>query len=383
MHGALSRGALADAVGLSRTTLSEITGELLVRGAIVVVDTDAADRSGSGRPAQRLALDPKSGQFMGVDFGHRRVRVAVADAAHEVIAAGVAEYSDDTGWGVRLEVAYELIERLSVQTGVHYGALHAIAVGVPGPYRSSEPETAAVGQVAVLVERAFHARFGAAVIVDNNTRFAALAEAIHAPHGAAGDVLYVRLSDGVGGGLVVAGRLVTGASGLAGEFGHVRVVDHGAACRCGKDGCLETIASVSAILAACREQGVAVETLQDLAVEARRAHPRVEGVLREVSAALGRVLASAAMTLNPAEVVIGGEIVRAAPTILDHVRATLRFELFSADGGGPEVRAAVLGDEGGALGAIAALFHQSPLLAGYPEATPVVERPSVPSRSAL
>src|SRR5918992_2654432 len=101
-HGALSRGQIARAVGLSRTTLSEITGSLLQRGAIVVVDTDAARREGSGRPAERLALDPASGQYMGIDFGHRRVQIAVADASHDVIAAESAAYSDSSTWDERL-----------------------------------------------------------------------------------------------------------------------------------------------------------------------------------------------------------------------------------------------------------------------------------------
>jgi predicted ArsR family transcriptional regulator len=62
-HGALSRGQIAAKVGLSRTTLSEITGDLLSRGAVVVVDTDAGLRAGSGRPAELLTLDPSSGRL--------------------------------------------------------------------------------------------------------------------------------------------------------------------------------------------------------------------------------------------------------------------------------------------------------------------------------
>lgn len=74
------------------------------------------------------------------------------------------------------------------------------------------------------------------------------------------------------------------------------------------------------------------------------------------------------MTLNPREVVIGGEVVHLAPVIIEQAAATLRYEIYSIPTDGPQiVRPAQLRDTDGALGAIAAAFHQSPLLAGYPE----------------
>lgn len=370
-HGALSRGDLAKRVGLSRTTLSEITAKLLQRGAIIVADTDAADRTGSGRPADRLALDPASGQFLGVDFGHRRVQVAVADASHEVIASGVERYVDDTSWEARLTIAFELIERLSLETGVHYGALQAIGIGVPGPYTGKRAGIPAVSWKKQLapdgVDAAFAERFGAPVFVDNNTRLAALAEAI-TRRDAVDNLIYLRLSDGVGGGLVVSGRLVSGAQGFAGELGHVVADPAGASCRCGKRGCLETIASVPAILAACRLQGVPLESLDELAQAVSKGDPTVDAVLREAGTMIGRVLGAAAMALNPGEVVLGGEIVRIAPVLVEQATATLRYELYPIPSAQPIiVRAAQLHDTDGALGAIAAIFHQSPLLAGYPE----------------
>lgn len=89
------------------------------------------------------------------------------------------------------------------------------------------------------------------------------------------------------------------------------------------------------------------------------------------------------MTLNPREVVIGGEIVHVAPALVEQAAAALRYELYSIPSDQPQiVRAAQLRDSDGALGAIAAIFHQSPLLAGYPDpATPA--RPASPQRSAL
>ncbi|WP_022884652.1 ROK family transcriptional regulator [Glaciibacter superstes] len=370
-QGSLSRGELAKRVGLSRTTLSEITVSLLRRGAIIVADTDATLRAGSGRPAERLALDPDSGQFLGVDFGHRRVHVVVADASHEVIASGLERYVDDTPWTERVEIAFDLIERLSRETGVHYGALQAVGIGVPGPYRGGRTGTPAVSWKTQLapdgVDLAFATRFHAPVFVDNNTRLAALAEAITRPD-AVDNLLYLRLSDGVGGGLVVSGRLVSGARGFAGELGHVMADPLGRTCRCGKRGCLETIASVPAILASCRESGVEVQTLDDLAAAVEKGDPAVDVVLREVGSTIGRVLGAAAMTLDPREVVIGGEIVRIAPVLVEQAAATLRYELYPIPSDQPVVvRAAGLEDSDGALGAIAAIFHQSPLLAGYPE----------------
>jgi predicted NBD/HSP70 family sugar kinase len=370
-HGALSRSELAKRVGLSRTTLSEITASLLQRGAIIVADTDAAVRAGSGRPAERLALDPDSGQFLGVDFGHRRVHVAVADASHEVIASGLERYTDEAPWADRLTIAFDLIDRLSRETGVHYGALQAVGIGVPGPYTGARGGSNGIMWKKQLapdgVDRAFAERFGAPVFVDNNTRLAALAEAI-TERDTVDNLIYLRLSDGVGGGLVVSGRLVTGSRGFAGELGHVTADPAGAPCRCGKRGCLETIASVPAILRACREAGADVETLDDLAAAVAMGDPAVDVVLREIGSTVGRVLGAAAMTLNPREVVIGGEIVRIAPVLVEQAAATLRYELYSIPSDQPlVVRAAQLHDSDGALGAIAAIFHQSPLLAGYPE----------------
>ncbi len=355
---------------MSRTNLSAITSDLLASGAIAVADTDAAYRTGSGRPAELLTLDPKAGQFLGIDFGHRRVHLALADASHEVIATGRAEYPDGADWDERVAVALALIDDISRDSDVHYGALHAVGIGVPGfgtaPFgRAHEAEHLPVG---FSVAQVFQERFDAAVILDNNTRFAALAEAVHARDGGIEDLVYLRLSDGIGGGVIVGGRLVAGAAGMAAELGHVLAADGGSLCRCGRHGCLETVASVPAILARCAERGVEVGSLDDLSIRVKRRHPVVEDVLRTAGAAVGRVLSAAATILNPAQIIIGGEITRVAPLLVAAAADQVSFDFRSAGIEPPAVQPAELGDEAGSYGAIAALFHRSPLLAGYSEA---------------
>ncbi|BCJ46417.1 transcriptional regulator [Actinoplanes ianthinogenes] len=355
-HGTLSRAQIAARSGLSRTTLSEITGDLLGRGAIVKVTTDAHQRAGSGRPAELLALDPRSGQFLGVDLGHTRVRAVVTDAAHEIIASGVTPYPARTSLPARIRAALGLIDRLGREQGLGLSALQAVGVGVTGPY----PADTARADVSAV----FRERFGAPVLVDNNTRFAALAEAGTT---AARDVLYIRLAAGIGGGLVVGGRLVAGAGGAAGEFGHVLAEPGGAPCRCGKRGCLETVASVGPALAAA-----GVDDLDTL--RARRFEPPVAAAMDRVGTAVGQVLASAALILDPELIVIGGSLPRAVPAIVDRAAEVVAAGRIPAGhdvagigrtGDGPLVRAARLGDDDGARGAVAALYRQSPLLAGY------------------
>lgn len=368
--GPSSRAELAERVGLSRTTLTGITADLLRRAVIVPVPAAGPRPPGRGRPATRLALNPRAGQLVGLDFGHRRVRIEVVDAAHRRVASTTGHYPAEADWPARVATALALLAELGRRDDVEPAALHGIGVGMPGPF---SPRMPAVGDrtdptPSDYVRHRLRERFEVPVVIDNNTRLAGLAEAVWG--GAASDhLIYLRLSDGIGGGLVIGGRLVTGAAGFAGELGHVSVRLDGAGCRCGKRGCLETIASVPAILARCRELGVPVASLGALGAAARKADPLVERVLREAGEALGRVLGSAAITLNPAEIVIGGEIVGLAPQLLDQARTMIDWELQPLSTGRPRIRAAGLGDAAGALGAIAALLRTSPLLVGYPGTT--------------
>lgn len=372
--GALSRAEISKRVGLSRTTTSEITAELVQRRAIVVVAPDAAERVGRGRPAERLVLDPGAGQVIGIDFSHGRVHAAVIDASQQIIAAGVADYDTDSQWSARAQIAFELLDGLAVESGVHYGALQGIGLGFPGPFSPNgarltlgrdKRDTSAVDGARELLDL-FTERFDAPVSIDNNARLAGLAEAIWGGQTPSANLLYLRLSHGLGGGLVLDGALKTGASGYAGEIGHITVNVDGAECRCGKRGCLETVASIPAVLDECARRGAPLADLAALAAAAESGDPIVGAVLREVGDAVGRVLGSLAVTLDPAEIVIGGPLVQAAPVIVEQARSSIAYELIPIPQAEPIVRAATLGADDGARGAIAAVLRRSSLLERYP-----------------
>jgi len=256
--------------------------------------------------------------------------------------------------------------------GVHVNGVLGVAVGLPGPFSprvphaADEPIAEARRQGAETVRRAFADRFGVDVLLDNNTRLAALAEAAWHPAEPVGHLLYIRLSYGIGGGLVVDGRLVAGSTGLAGEFGHLPVGGGALPCRCGKRGCLETIASIDAIVQACREVGVMVDTIADVEQAASKGDPLVRDVLRRAGSAVGQVLGALAVALNPAEIVIGGEVAIASDVVVAQVAETVTYELLPVGQYGPRIRLTSLRDEGGAIGGIIALLRRTPLLAEYP-----------------
>lgn len=400
-YGPLSRAELTKRVGISRTTMSDITTNLLARAMIISVpstgsgqapSTDSGTPSTSsgrgtrrGRPATRLALNPRAGQLIGVDFGHRRVHIVVVDAAHRLVASAARRYPGESDWPTRVDEALDLLDQLGGQDEVELAGLRGIGVGFPGPFSPRMPALASgdhpESTASEFVQNRLRERFSVPVMIDNNTRLAGLAEAIWGSGAGTENLLYIRLSDGIGGGLVIGGRLVTGSDGFAGELGHISVRIDGPNCRCGKRGCLETIASVPAILDRCQELNVAAGTLAELKTAVDAGDPLADRVIRDAGEALGRVLGTVAVALNPAEIVVGGEIVHLAPALLAQAQATINWELQPISSSELIIRPAQLGDEDGALGAVAALLHSSPLLAGYPSALPASEQGAEPAES--
>ncbi|MDQ0772047.1 putative NBD/HSP70 family sugar kinase [Streptomyces aurantiacus] len=382
-HGPLSRGELGRLTGLSRTTLYDIVATLVDGGAVVAAAPAAAERR-RGRPVETLSLHRDAGQAVGIDFARRAVHVAVVNVAHEVIGSASAPHGAGLPWEERVDLAGRLLGDLAGST-LRLGSLSGVGVGVVGPVHDTstaeEPDSTGLSDSTELpdpTERAdsssagasrrhhedlpvlLRKRFGVPVLLDNNTRLAALAEATWGAAPGIQDVLYLRLSHGVGGGLVLGGALHRGSHGLSGEFGHITAEPGGRRCSCGKDGCLETVASIGAVLGAHPTAGDV-----DGFLAALPADPAARRVLDDVGTHVGTVLAAVCNTVGPHVVVLGGELAEAGPALFEPVERALSAHLMPVSRPGIDLRPATLGEVGGALGAIALVLHESPLLTRY------------------
>ncbi|MET7779728.1 ROK family transcriptional regulator [Streptomyces mirabilis] len=348
-HGPLTRGELGPLSGLSRTTLYDAVGALMDNGAVLASVPEVARRK-RGRPAEVLTLNPGAGRLLGIEFARRAVRVATMDATHATVGATGEPHGPDTPWQTRIDLAWQLADQLT-GGALRPGALDGIGIGVVGPSGHGPLWAPRHDVVAARVRE----RFGVPALIDDNTRLATLAETVWGAAAGERNVLYLRLSHGVGGGLVMAGTLHRGAGGRSGMFGHISVDPDGVPCECGAVGCLESVASIGAVLDACRTAGCAVADVPELVTALESGDEIAHAVLSQVGAHVGRVLADVSHAVGPDVIVIGGELVDAGRALMAPIERALDARIARGSYGVPRVIPAGLGDPGTALGAIALL----------------------------
>jgi glucokinase len=212
-------------------------------------------------------------------------------------------------------------------------------------------------------------RWGVPVVLENDATAAAHAEAVHGAARDAGPagvpVVVVTLGTGIGGGLLLGGRVIRGAGGMAGEFGHMQVVPGGRTCECGGRGCWEQYSSGSALVRFARDRMTAPSALDELCEgrperltgsmvtrAAEAGDPVARQAFDSVGDWLGVGLANLAAALDPGLLVVGGGVSAAGDRLLDPARAALERSLVGAEHRRlPPVVRAALGPEAGLVGA--------------------------------
>ena len=304
-----------------------------------------------------LGLDPSAGVAVGVDFGHRHLRVAVADLSSTVLAERRVALDVDHAAEMSLDTAVRMVAEVLDEAGVRREAVIGAGMGLPGPIdaRSGTLGTSVIlpGWAGLAAGDELSRRLGMHVDVSNDANLGALAEVSFGAGRGRGDVVYVKLASGIGAGLVLGGRLHHGATGIAGELGHVQVDADGAVCRCGNRGCLETVAGLGPLLELlqpARDEPLTVAGLLEL-VEA--GDVGAQRIVNDAGRAVGRVLADLCNLINPEAIIVGGELSAAGMPLLDGIR--LALDRFAQPGAAEavEVLPGTLGHRAEVLGALA------------------------------
>jgi predicted NBD/HSP70 family sugar kinase len=331
-----------------------IVDDLDRRGFIVEGEVDTIDRQrGRGRPAGLIRLHPSAGVALGIFIGREDMRVALTDLSLTVLSHRHARFELDTPAEKLLDLAAELADAVLADAAVPRGNLIGAGLGLPSPI---DPETGAVDP-SILgnwadrpVRDDLSTRLGSRVAIENDANLEALAELAMGAGKGLGDLVYVKVSWGIGGAIVLNGRLRRGSTGFAGELAHIQVRDDGPRCRCGQHGCLGNSASGHVLLEALEALHGTHLDLDDMVELAASGDAGVCRVLADAGREIGAVLASLCNVLNPEAVVVGGELGGAGSPLLDGVREGIDRGALPASAA-VTVLPAALGELGGALGA--------------------------------
>jgi predicted NBD/HSP70 family sugar kinase len=359
----LSRAELVQRTGLARATVGSVVYDLIEAG-LVRESGEGPTASRTGRPPQLLSLQPDAAYALGLDVGHEHVRTVVTDLVGTIRSDRSAPLAVDHDPQRALDTAAALIDAAVQEAGVRREKILGLGLGIACPVDKSTGELHAdgimPGWVGVRPTDELAERTGLAVRIINDANAGVLAERRFGAARESGDVLYVRLSSGIGAGAVCDGRMLLGRDGLAGELGHVTVEPQGAVCRCGNRGCLETVASptaIAALLARSWGRPVSSADLPELLRGGER------GTLRAVAdagEAVGRALACAVMLLNPELIVVGGDLVTAGEALFEPMRRALGRATMSSQNHALRIVPGALGDSAGVLGAAALVLDTVP-----------------------
>lgn len=360
LRGSASRADLARATGLAPSTVTSLVAALLQEG--VVREVDFTGPSGVGRPGQRLTLGRGAGVVVGVDLGRRHLKVAVADLSHSLLARTEVSKSVDQNAAEDIELIREQFEAALTAADVTRGEVLALGMGLPGPVHTTGElgdSTILPGWVGVRAAEALEQALGMPVSVDNDANLGALSESKWGAGSAVRDLVYLKVSTGIGAGLVIERRLFRGAGHTAGEIGHTVIDPGGPVCRCGNRGCLEMYAGSAAILTALQPTHPDVADLASAVRCAKEGDAGCARVIVDAGRAIGSALATLCNIVNPAQVIVGGTLGEAGELLLEPMRAAVRRGAVRSAAQDVDIVRASLGHDAELMGAIALALERA------------------------
>ncbi|OBF21206.1 ROK family protein [Mycobacterium sp. ACS4331] len=348
---ATTRSELRHATGLSRTAVAARVAALSDRG--LVIEHEEGPSTG-GRPPTLLRFNADAGVVAAVAIGRSRTQLAITDLAGRVRAHAEVDLDGAPGPD---EVMRDLVTRLEVlltETGHEAAEVRGVGVSLPGTVDlaagASLDSPVMSGWDGVALAPYFSGLTSAPVVTDNDANAMALAE-WRGGHRDVEDLLLLKLSTGLGAGIIAGGVLQRGAVGAAGEFGHNKVpAAQGVLCRCGDTGCLEAIAGGWQMVRTLQHQGHAVHHVRDVVQLAHRGEPEARRLLRDSGRHIGEAIAAAVNLLNPAVLVIGGDMTGAYDILVAGLRETLYGNATALATRTLQVVPASLGDRSAAQG---------------------------------
>ncbi len=364
--GGISRVELAQQLALTRAAVTPIVNDLIATGLIHETKSRLAS---SGRPPILLEVNAGRGAVAGVDMGATHLTILIANFAAQVIAEKEIPFDIANGPNECIEQADCLLRELLENAKIGFKDLGAIGVGVPGPIVADAGMVLAPpimpGWDRFPIRDTLETRWGCPVSLNNDAELGALGEWAYGADRGVNNLAYIKIGTGVGAGLLIEGQIYRGATGSAGEIGHITIEEEGLLCTCGNRGCLETVTGGKAIARIAQEtvksgarteladiQPVEGITAVDVANAAGRGDRVAQRILSTAGDHLGIAIAGLVNLFNPSLVIVGGGVAQIGDLFLEPVRKAVQKRSLPAAAQAVRITTALLGRRSSGMGAV-------------------------------
>jgi predicted NBD/HSP70 family sugar kinase len=390
--GPVARVAIAERIGLSRTTVGGIVDALLKEGFVREGSALSAAPNG-GRRAILVHFNESAGHILAADMGRSHLTLLVTDLAANILARFSGPFDCELGAEVCLPVLVEKIRSFAAAWSISWDSVIGLGLGIPGPMDARQRMLVSPprmpGWHGVDIHRYLQRELKVPIFIGNDANMGALGESRLGAGRGVSDFAYVKLATGIGCGLVIGGNVYRGSRGTAGELGHVTIDEDGPLCDCGNRGCLETLASAPLIVddalhatslrrnlqqqAAAMGQdeppdidlqyspspllahGGHIE-VADVVLAALDNDPASLAAIQRSGELIGIGLASLVNLFNPSLILLDGNVTRADRLVFEPIEKALRARSLSAASQHLRIARGELEDNAVALGAVACVI---------------------------
>ena len=359
------KAEIARITGLSIPTIMRITDEFIENGLVVVTGKRVF---GGGKPPATLRVNPECRYFAGVDLGDSTITCVVLDLKGRTIIKDSISAVQQVENGDIVALAIDLAERTLNTASIDMASLYGIGIGVPGIV---DPDTGVVssqslGLTNFDIGKAFSQHFSIDSFVDNTAKVTARAEQWYGSGRNRDSFIMLAFGRGIGSAMVVNGEMYRGMHNMSGEVGHTVVDINGPLCRCGKRGCLETLASNKAIERQARQMmqdrfessmwemaGGSPEAITaQIVMAAAENGDRIAGMIADKAFEYIAVAIENLVSIFDINyLILSGRIIKKSPWFLAQLKKRLRKSKAQMQGRDVELVLAELGNEAAAVGA--------------------------------
>jgi predicted NBD/HSP70 family sugar kinase len=353
--GPLSRIELVRLLGVSKATMSGLSSDLIARGMLI----EGEMVYGAGRPSTRLELAAASASFIGVSLSVESLIICLTDLHGSIVGQiTIGSCADVDEMVAALALA---INDLLVSTGIDRDRVSGIGIAIPGLVDAEKGlcvRSTHLGWRAVTIGPMITKATGLPAFVENDANALALGEHLFGNLRGSDAGVVISVGDGIGCGLIINGDLHRGVRGGAGEISHATIELNGLPCKCGKRGCLDTVASTRSILNFAREAGLP-ENLAALDAAADRGDQTAIAILHRAGTALGLAASQLIQTLDPARIIIALSEGPLDGPYARFIRQTIDANVMPGENRRTDIAMVRIGREAWAIGAASAAAGRS------------------------